>query len=131
MPGPITSAWCFQMLQSKEQYIESRPAFISTRRQEEVPKHSRSRSTKLLSMLATQIQSQRCLSDLFRIPHCEVHAHGFAEELLICIRDLSLLSSRRHVRRGVHAKRILRAREEKWCLRPCMTSSARARDEKS
>ena len=34
--------------------------------------------------------------------------HGFGEELLICLRDLSLLSSRKHVRRGVHAEQILR-----------------------
>ena len=83
MPGPITNAWCFQMLRSKEEYVGTGPASISTRRQgseptqrnrrnqetfcgasmgkltgqrhDEVPKPSRSRSTELLGMLATQI----------------------------------------------------------------------------
>ena len=45
----------------------------------------------------------RCLSGLFRIPHWEVYAGEFADELLICIGNLSLLSSRGHIRRG-HAK---------------------------
>ena len=78
-------------------------------RNDEVPKVSCSRSTEVLGMLAAQNSVPRCLSDLFQIPDWEVHKHGFAAELLICLRDLSLLSSRRHVRRGgVHAEQILR-----------------------
>ena len=35
-------------------------------------------------------------------------SHGFGGKLLLSLRDLSLLSSRRHVRRDVHAEQILR-----------------------
>ena len=45
---------------------------------------------------------ERCPGGLFRIPHWEAYADEFADEFLICIRNLSLLSSRRHIRRGDH-----------------------------
>ena len=57
MLGPITNTWCFQMLRLKEEYADTRPASISTRRQDEVPRLSRSRSTEVLGMLAAQIFS--------------------------------------------------------------------------
>ena len=37
-----------------------------------------------------------------RIPHWEVNADEFADEFLICIRNFSVHSSRRHIRRGDH-----------------------------
>ena len=44
----------------------------------------------------------------FRMPHWEIHTHGFAEELLILHQRSSLLSFWRNVRRGIHVEHFLR-----------------------
>ena len=85
MPGPIINACCVHTLRSKEEYVDTRPVSISTRRQgseptqqnhrnketfcgasmekpagrqrDETPKPTRSRSTEVLGILAAQIPS--------------------------------------------------------------------------
>ena len=87
------------------------------RRHDEVPKRSRWRSIEVLGMLAAQISVPRYLSDLFRKPNWEVHPHGwFAEELFLCLTDVSLFISETF-RRGIHAEQILRARKSAACDR--------------
>ena len=98
---PSTKTWCFQLLQSKEEYID----FGQHRSPQDAKTRPRSRHVqgrqRRMGCWQRKSPVQR-----FRIPHWEVHTHGIAADFLICIRDLSFLSSRRHVRRGVHAEQI-------------------------
>ena len=102
----LHNAWCYQMLWTNEGYNDTRPAPISTRREDseptsrnrwkqetfcgasmvrptglrhgEIPKLSRSRSTDVLGVLAAENSSSKCLSGLFRVPNWVTR---FAEEL--------------------------------------------------
>ena len=81
--------WCFQMLQPKEEFFD-------------IVQHRSPHDAKTRPQSLHVQGRQRCLvcwqrespGQRFRIPHWKVHTHGFAEEFLICIRDLSLLSFR-------------------------------------